>query len=276
MSTGAVIAIVVVIVVVVALVAVVAMQMRRRTLRRRFGPEYDRLVTELGSRRKAEAELSARQRRVAKLDIRPLTREETAHYLGEWNAIQERFVDTPGQSVAQASALVTAVMKLRGYPADDQNEAMNALSVEHGPTLSRYREARSTSERARAGSASTDDLRNAMLQYRALFEELVARPGRDGELEAGRADRRTGPSVSPADTVDDVAAGRGPVTGTATGSTAGGTAAADTAPAGTASASSAPINGAPADPVGPADDVAPDKRAHRRRRIASALNERVR
>ena len=200
MSTGAVIAIVVVIVVVIALVAVVAMEMRRRRLRQQFGPEYDQLVTELGSRRKAEAELSARQRRVAKLDIRPLTREENARYLGEWNAIQERFVDTPGQSVAQASALVTAVMKVRGYPADDQDEAMEALSVEHGPTLSRYREARLTSERARLGSASTDDLRNAMLQYRALFEELVARPGRGDELETGPAPASSAPAdAAPAD-----------------------------------------------------------------------------
>ena len=192
MSTGAVIAIVVVIVVVIALVAIVAMEMRRRRLRQQFGPEYDRLVTELGSRRKAEAELSARQRRIAKLDIRPLTREENARYLGEWNAIQERFVDTPGESVAQASALVTAVMKVRGYPADDQDVAMEALSVEHGPTLSRYREARLTSERARVGSASTDDLRNAMLQYRALFEELVARPDRGDELETGPVGRARG------------------------------------------------------------------------------------
>jgi len=99
MSTGAVIAIVVVI----AVVAVVAMEMRRRRLRRQFGPEYDRLVTELGSRRKAETELAARQLRVAKPDILPLTRAETARYLGEWNAIQERFVDPPAQSVAQAS-----------------------------------------------------------------------------------------------------------------------------------------------------------------------------
>jgi hypothetical protein len=189
MSTGAVIAIVVVILVVIALVAIVAMEMRRRRLRQQFGPEYDRLVTELGGRRKAEAELSARQRRIAKLDIRPLTREENARYLGEWNAVQERFVDTPSESVAQASALVTAVMKVRGYPADDQDVAMEALSVEHGPTLSRYREARLTSERARMGSASTDDLRNAMLQYRALFEELVARPDRGDERETGPVGR---------------------------------------------------------------------------------------
>ena len=213
MSTGAVIAIVVVIVVVIALVAVVAMEMRRRRLRQQFGPEYDRLATELGSRRKAEAELSARQRRVAKLDIRPLTREENARYLGEWNAIQERFVDTPGQSVAQASALVTAVMKVRGYPADDQGEAMEALSVEHGPTLSRYREARLTSERARVGSASTDDLRNAMLQYRALFEELVARPGRGDEMENGPAPASGAPADgAPAD--DAPAEVAGPAGGT--------------------------------------------------------------
>jgi hypothetical protein len=233
MSTGAVIAIVVVIVVVIAVVAVVAMEMRRRKLRRQFGPEYDRLVTELGSRRKAEAELSARQRRVAKLDIRPLTREETARYLGEWNAIQERFVDTPGQSVEQASVLVTAVMRLRGYPADDQNEAMDALSVEHGPTLSRYREARLTSERARAGSASTDDLRNAMLQYRALFEELAARPQRDSDIGAGPVGRHADPGASRAALADDTTAGRTP-------------------------ASSAPADGAPADSGGQADDTTPD------------------
>ncbi len=191
MSTGAVIAIVVVVIVVAALVAVAAMEMRRRRLRRQFGPEYDRLVSELGSRRKAEAELSARERRVAKLDIRPLTQEESARYQGEWAAIQERFVDAPGQSVAEASSLVTSVMRVRGYPADDQAQAMEALSVEHAPTLGRYREARLTSERASSGTATTDDLRRAMLQYRALFEELVGRPdAADGHDAAQDAEAR--------------------------------------------------------------------------------------
>ncbi len=244
MSTGAVIAIVVVIVVVIAVVAVVAMEMRRRKLRRQFGPEYDRLVTELGSRRKAEAELSARQRRVAKLDIRPLTREETARYLGEWNAIQERFVDTPGQSVEQASVLVTAVMRLRGYPADDQNEAMEALSVEHGPTLSRYREARLTSERARLGSASTDDLRNAMLQYRALFEELAARPERDSDVGTSRVASHADPTADGTAAADTTPAGDVPM---------------GSAPGSAAPVSSAPVSGAPADTVGPADSVPPQR-----------------
>lgn len=246
MATGAVIAIVVVVIIVAALVAVAAMEMRRRRLRRQFGPEYDRLVTELGSRRKAEAELSARQRRVAQLDIRPLTREESARYLGEWTAIQERFVDTPGQSVAEASALITSVMRDRGYPADDQDQAMEALSVEHAGTLGRYREARLTSDRASSGSATTDDLRNALLQYRALFEELVGRAdgaslerdrdltGRDRE-KAAEMDRYS--SVTP----EEMAA------------------AADTSPANTSTTSTAATTadrtGAePAGPAGPADE----------------------
>ena len=181
MSTGAVIAIVVVIVVVIAALALGAMEMRRRRLRRQFGPEYDRLVSETGSRRKAEAELAARQRRVAQLDIRPLTREENARYQGEWGAIQERFVDTPTESVAEAATLITTVMRVRGYPTEDHDEAMDALSVDHAPTLARYREARATSERAGSGTATTDDLRNAMLQYRELFHELAGVPADEAD-----------------------------------------------------------------------------------------------
>jgi hypothetical protein len=255
MSTGAVIAIVVVVVVVAALVAVAAMEMRRRRLRRQFGPEYDRLVSELGSRRKAEAELSARQRRVAKLDIRPLTREESARYLGEWTAIQERFVDTPGQSVAEASSLVTSVMRERGYPADDQAEAMEALSVEHAPTLGRYREARLTSDRASSGTATTDDLRQAMLQYRALFEELVGRPAgtreadAPAEAEARGLDAREAEEAAEAERYSSVtpeemaaAADTNPANSATTGT------AAATAPAGTEETADSTVTG---DPVSP-------------------------
>jgi hypothetical protein len=241
MSTGAVIAIVVVVVAVAAVAAIAAMEMRRRRLRRQFGPEYDRLATELGSRRKAEAELAARQRRVAQLDIRPLTREEGARYLGEWTAIQERFVDAPGQAVAEASALVTSVMKVRGYPADDEAQAMEALSVDHAPALSRYRAARVTSERAGAGSVSTDDLRNAMLQYRALFEELIARPEGEGELDAGRAARHSVVGAQPADVAAD------------------GLRSADPTPADAGGPGVTPADRAMTGPVGgPVDGTAPD------------------
>lgn len=227
MSTGAVIVIVVVIVVVIAALAIGAFEMRRRRLRQQFGPEYDRLVSETGNRRKAEAELAGRQRRVAKLDIRPLTREENARYQGEWNAIQERFVDTPAQSVTEAGTLVTTVMRVRGYPADDQDEAMDALSVDHAPTLARYREARATSSRSEGG-ATTDDLRNAMLHYRELFYELVEVPG------DGRA-RDTEPVATP-DTANAASAG----------------APAGTDPAATAvPAADPPVAEAPPEPVTP-------------------------
>jgi hypothetical protein len=207
MSTGAVIAIVVVIVVVIAAVALGAMEMRRRRLRQQFGPEYDRVVSETGNRRKAEAELSARQRRVAKLDIRPLTSDESARYQGEWNAIQERFVDTPTESVTQAATLVTMVMRVRGYPTDDHDEAMDALSVDHAPTLTRYREARAISERAGSGAATTDDLRNAMLRYRELFHELLGTPADPVRADTGAeaTSDATGAAPDPATAPADAA-----------------------------------------------------------------------
>ena len=213
MSTGAVVAIVVVIVVVIAALAVGAFVMRRQRLRRQFGPEYDRVVSETGNRRKAEAELAGRQRRVAKLDIRPLTAEENAQYLGEWNAIQERFVDTPTESVNEAGTLVTKVMRVRGYPAEDHDEAMDALSVDYAPTLARYREARATSERAGSGAATTDDLRQAMLQYRELFYELVDVPAdeRVGGTTAAR-DTEVTRATKRSESADEVPADGTPVT----------------------------------------------------------------
>jgi hypothetical protein len=252
MSTGAVIVIVVVIVVVIAALAVGAMEMRRRRLRQQFGPEYDRAVTETGSRRKAEAELAARQRRVAKLDIRPLSREENARYQGEWNVIQERFVDTPTEAVTQAATLVTTVMRVRGYPTEDHDEAMEALSVDHAPTLARYREARTISERAGSGGATTDDLRNAMLQYRELFHELVVSPD-----DAAPADR-----TAPA---DDAAAADGAASTTATDVPAGTATDAPVATDAPATAADEPVrarddlpetattDGTTADPAGSAD-----------------------
>lgn len=244
MSTGAVIVIVVVIVVVIAALAIGAFEMRRRRLRQQFGPEYDRLVSETGNRRKAEAELAGRQRRVAKLDIRSLTREENARYQGEWNAIQERFVDTPAQSVTEAGTLVSTVMRVRGYPADDQGEAMDALSVDHAPTLERYREARAISSRA-DGGATTDDLRNAMLHYRELFHELV-------EVPAGERARDDEP-VATSDTAN-AASTDAPVA---------------TDPAANAVPAEAPVAEAPPEPVTtdapaePAGDAASPQRSTR-------------
>lgn len=173
MSTGAVIGIIIAIIVVVAVAIVVAQQMRRARLRRQFGPEYERLATELGSRRKAETELVARQRHAAKLDIRPLSEELRTRFGGEWTSVQEQFVDTPAESVKNASGLVERVMRERGYPVQDQNEMIAALSVHNTRTLEAYRRGQAVGE-----SASTEQMREAMLRYRELFDDLVgsARP----------------------------------------------------------------------------------------------------
>jgi hypothetical protein len=136
------------------------------------------------SRRKADAELAERERRVRSLDIRPLNETARVKYAGEWTAIQERFVDQPGQAVAQAGMLVTAVMKDRGYPTEGHDQILADLSVEHANTLDHYRAAHQVSLQAEEGSASTEDLRLAMLHYRALFGDLLGQPAAAGSAPA--------------------------------------------------------------------------------------------
>ena len=177
MSTGAVIGIVIVVIVVVAAVVVASAELRRARLRRQFGPEYDRLVQQLGSRRKADAELAERQRRVQALGIHELSPEQQASYSGDWTAVQERFVDTPAEAVAAAGTLIRDVMRDRGYPADDRNASMDALSVYHAGSLEGYRQTAGL----QTESATTEQLREAMIRYRALFEELTGlRDGHGG------------------------------------------------------------------------------------------------
>jgi hypothetical protein len=180
MSIGAIIAIVIVVLLVAAAAVLVATQMRRRALHDRFGPEYKRLAAEVGPRR-AEAELAARQRRIKELDIHPLTQEQRAQYAIQWTAVQERFVDDPVGAVEQAGTLVSAVQKDRGYPAGDLDEEMANLSVNHASAVSGYREAQEVTQKA--SSASTDDLRQAVIQYRTLFRELIG-PAADGSATA--------------------------------------------------------------------------------------------
>lgn len=176
MSAAAVVVIIVAVIVVAALLAVLMMAQRRRRLRRRFGPEYDRLVGQRGSRLRAEAELTRRGRRVRRLDICPLTDEARERYSVQWAGLQEEFVDRPADTVSASRVLVTAVMKERGYPTDDRDQVLADLSVDHSGTLEHYRAAEQISQRGVAGSASTEDLRQAMIHYRALFLELLGEP----------------------------------------------------------------------------------------------------
>jgi len=179
MSTGAIVGIIIAVIVVAAIVVLAPPLTRQMRMRRQFGPEYDRLAKELGSK-KAAAELTARQRRVDALGIHPLTAEQQASYGGEWTAIQERFVDAPAAAVSAADTLIWDVMRDRGYPADNRDASVEALSMYHARPLDGYRQARDI----RTESASTEELRTAMIRYRTLFQDLV------GEA-ATRSDGRT-------------------------------------------------------------------------------------
>ncbi|WP_206664133.1 hypothetical protein [Thermomonospora catenispora] len=178
------------VVIAVAVVAVLAAAgfllwsgLRTRRLRRRFGPEYDRAVERYGGRGAAERELLTRQRRHRRLDLRPLDPRRRERHREQWTRIQEHFVDAPEEAVGRADRLVTEVMGERGYPTEDVEERIAHLSVEHGRVLDQYRRGREIGRRAAEGTASTEELRQAMVHYRALLEELLAVPeeeGRDG------------------------------------------------------------------------------------------------
>ncbi|MGN9839250.1 hypothetical protein ACTMTI_14130 [Nonomuraea sp. H19] len=175
MTTYIWVAVVVVAVVAVAAVAYVTLQRqkRRNHLRERFGPEYERMVAQRENRREAEEELLAREQRHAELDIRPLPEQSRDTYANRWADVQERFVDAPGFAVTEADQLVTAVMAERGYPTEDFEQRVSDLSVTHAATLDHYRTAHEISGRAARKEASTEELRQAMVHYRALFEELL-------------------------------------------------------------------------------------------------------
>ena len=178
MSTGAIVGIIIAVVVVAAIVALGPALRRQVRMRRQFGPEYDRLAKELGSR-KAAAELTARQRRVDALGIHPLSGEQQARYSGEWTAIQERFVDAPAAAVSAADTLIWDVMRDRGYPVDKRDASMEALSVYHPRPLDGYRQAQDI----KAESASTEELRTTLIRYRALLQDLVGVPVGQGALQ---------------------------------------------------------------------------------------------
>ena len=152
---------------------------KRRTerLRAQFGgSEYDRAVKEDGSRRLAEAGLNQRTARVESLNIRPLAEGDRARFLESWRRVEARFVDGPGGAVTEADQLLGDVMSTRGYPVSDFEQRAADISVDHPLVLENYRTAHDIALRQRKGQTSTEDLRQAMIHYRTLFEELVAQP----------------------------------------------------------------------------------------------------
>jgi hypothetical protein len=157
-------------------------QQRTRTLRTRYAGEYDRTVSELG-RQRGEAELVRREARVRELDIRPLSATERERYLADWRHVQEQFVDDPRGAVIRGNDLVEDVLRARGYPVtDDFDRQVADLSVHHPRVVQNYRLAREIASRHRRGAANTEDLRQAMVLYRELFEDLLA----DADIQVER------------------------------------------------------------------------------------------
>jgi hypothetical protein len=166
----------VVVVLLVIIGVLVARQQRSQRLKDEFGPEYGRVVVERGDQRAAEKELADRRQRVAKFEIRPLDPAVHERYLEQWAAAQRYFVDEPEGAVGQADELVQRVMHDRGYPVDEDFEQRTAdISVEHPAVVENYRAAHGISVHARNGQASTEQLRQAMVHFRALFDDLLAR-----------------------------------------------------------------------------------------------------
>jgi hypothetical protein len=167
------IVIVVVVLVVAGAAALVLQRQKTRQLRAHFGPEYDRSVQSLGDRRRAEAELGRREERVAHLEIRPLSAKDRDQFADAWRTVQAQFVDDPPGAIMGADRLVTEVMRVRGYPVSDFEQRAADISVDHPRVVEHYRAAYAIARRSDRGEASTEDLRQAMVHYRALFENLL-------------------------------------------------------------------------------------------------------
>lgn len=165
----------IVVLAILAIVWIAASRSRKRTaqLRARFGAEYDFCVREERSRRKAEAKLLSRIRRVQSLKTRSLTPAEFNHFQMEWEAVQARFLDHPRGAVTEADELVNAVMMARGFPVGRFEQRAADLSVDHARLVQAYRSANAITVRVGSNEATTEELRTAMIHYRALFDELL-------------------------------------------------------------------------------------------------------
>ncbi|KAB2970039.1 MAG: hypothetical protein F9K18_00315 [Thermoanaerobaculia bacterium] len=179
MSTTLLVALVVLVVIAVALLATLIHFRKRQTgkLRSKYGgAEYDRAVKDGGGRRRGEAGLDGRAERVESFHLQPLAPADRTRFGASWQTIQARFVDGPAGAVAEADQLLGDVMSTRGYPASNFEQRAADLSVNHPVVLEKYRAAHEIALRQAKGQASTEDLRQAMIHYRALFEELVGEP----------------------------------------------------------------------------------------------------
>ena len=185
------IALIVIAAIVVIGAVALMMNQRKRTehLTERYGPEYQRTLEATGDKREAERELQDREERVKEYEIKPLSAEQRDVYVAKWKETQAEFVDDPSGAIAQADSLVRDVMGERGYPMGDFEQRSADVSVDHPHVVEEYRAAHTIAERHANGGVETEDLRQAMVHYRSLFDDLLetneAEPER--ELTSGAA-----------------------------------------------------------------------------------------
>lgn len=175
MDSTLIIVIAVVVLVIVGLLMASSFSSRNRSkkLQERFGTEYDRTVETLGDKKKAQIELDERQKHVAGLNIKPLSAADRERYQANWTAIQSKFVDEPGQAIGNADRLIMEVMQVRAYPVSDFEQRAADISVSYPALVSNYRAAREIALKNEKQEANTEDLRQALIHYRSLFEELL-------------------------------------------------------------------------------------------------------
>jgi len=174
--TSAQLAILIIVIAAIAAGAIILfLRNRSKRLESRFGPEYHRAVAETGSKLKAEARLEKIEKRVEKYSIRPLSLAERDRFQQSWRAIQTLFVDDPSQAFIEADQLLGQVMAARGYPMADFDNRVEEISVDHAPVVENYRCGHEIALVHRRGNATTEQLRQGMIHYRALFDELVGR-----------------------------------------------------------------------------------------------------
>lgn len=180
-------------------VAVYLQNRRSHELRVKYGKEYGNAIEQTGDRHKAEAELRQREKRIQKLDLRALSPREQTEFSDRWRQVQAEFVDDPGAAVAHADDLLAEVMGARGYPVTDFDQRAADLSVHHPKLVGDYRMAHDVAQSHSRGEAGTEDLRKALIHYRALFEDLLAPTPQDRRAEESR-------SFMPEETPDERAA----------------------------------------------------------------------
>ncbi|HEY2678634.1 MAG TPA: hypothetical protein VGI65_16805 [Steroidobacteraceae bacterium] len=192
MSNLSVISAVIIILVLAVIAGAVYVQRRKRSerLKRRFGPEYGHTIEQLGDAAKAEADLVAREQRVDRLNIIPLVASEATRFRLSWNMLQGRFVDNPNVVVDQADRLVCELMQKRGYPMGDFERRVEDISVDHPRVVTNYRAAHAIALRHKNGEATTEDLRRAVVHYRALFNDLLEVGDPQADLSSAQARRR--------------------------------------------------------------------------------------